>query len=78
MVFLMIIKVKVTPNSKIELLKQIGPSIYTLKVREKAIEGRANMATINALSAYFKVTTSKVSIIKGAKSKDKLIEVSTK
>jgi uncharacterized protein YggU (UPF0235/DUF167 family) len=73
----MIIKIKVTPNSKVELLRQVGPSNYVLKVKEKAIEGQANIATINALSSYFKVKKSNVLIIKGVKGRDKIIKILT-
>lgn len=71
----MIIKVKVTPNSKVELVQRTGPSDYALKVRERAIEGRANAAVIALLSSYFKVKRSSVSIIKGAKGREKIVEV---
>lgn len=71
----MIIKVKVTPNSKVELIQQVGPSDFVLKVKERAIEGRANVAAIALLSSYFNVKKSYVSIIKGGKGKEKIIEV---
>ena len=72
----MIIRVKVTPNSKVELVQQVGPSDYVLKVRERAMEGRANAAAIALLSSYFNVKKSRVSIIKGAKGREKLVEIS--
>lgn len=71
----MIIKVKVIPNSKAELVQQIGPLDYVLKVRERAIEGRANSAAIALLASYFNVKKSHISILKGAKNKVKLIEI---
>ena len=71
----MIIRIRVTPNSKAELVQQIGPSDYILKVKERAIEGRANAAVIALLSSYLNVKKSEVSIIKGARSREKIVEI---
>jgi uncharacterized protein (TIGR00251 family) len=71
----MMINVKVTANSKVETVKQVGPSDYVIKVREKAVEGRANAAVIALLSSHFNVKKSCVSIIKGTKSRAKTIEI---
>jgi uncharacterized protein len=71
----MIIKVRVTPNSKVELVQQVGISEYVLRVKERAAEGRANAAVIALLSAHFKVKKSDVSIIRGIRSREKIIEV---
>ncbi len=73
----MLIKVKVIPNSKFEVLQKINPTSYKLKVKEKAIEGRANMAVISTLSSYFNVKRANIRIIKGAASKDKIIEITS-
>ena len=72
-----LIKVKVIPNSKFEVLQKINPTSYKLKVKEKAIEGRANIAVINALSSYFNVKKADIRIIKGTASKDKIIEIAS-
>ena len=71
----MIIRVRVIPNSKVEALQKLDTDSYKLKVREKAIGGRANAAVIDFLSSYFKVKKADVRIIKGATAKDKRIEV---
>jgi uncharacterized protein YggU (UPF0235/DUF167 family) len=71
----MIIKVRVTPNSKVELLEKVGISEYVLKVRERAAEGHANAAVVALLSSHFNVKKSSVSIIRGARSREKIIEV---
>jgi hypothetical protein len=71
----MIIKVRVVPNSKSESVERLGDAIYRVKVREKAIEGKANEAVIEALSAHFKVKRLCISIVKGALSRDKTIEI---
>lgn len=71
----MIIKVRVTPNSKVELLKKVDDTNYLLKVRERALEGRANNAVIEAIASYFKVSRNAVSIIHGAKNREKFIRI---
>ncbi|MCW6160024.1 MAG: DUF167 domain-containing protein [Candidatus Micrarchaeales archaeon] len=53
----------------------MGPSDYKIKVREKAIEGRANAAVIEALSVHFNVRKSDVVILKGASGRYKTIEI---
>lgn len=72
----MIINLRVIPNSKIETLERLTPASYKLKVREKAIEGRANIAVIAALASHFNVKKSSIRIIKGATGKNKVIEIS--
>ncbi len=69
----MIIKVRVVPNSKSESVQKTGEESYKVKVREKALEGRANEAVVEALAAYFKTKKSNVSIVKGAASRDKVV-----
>lgn len=73
----MMIKVRVVPNSKTESVQQTGETSYRLKIREKAIEGRANIAVVAALAEHFKVGRADVSIMHGAKSRDKVVEVAT-
>jgi uncharacterized protein (TIGR00251 family) len=71
------IKVRVTPNSKSELVEQIGPDNYILKVKERPTDGKANAAVINLVASHFNVRKSKVSITKGLKSREKTIEIET-
>ncbi|MDE1823176.1 MAG: DUF167 domain-containing protein [Candidatus Micrarchaeota archaeon] len=71
----MMIKVKVTTNSKVELVRRVGPSEYALKVKEKAVAGRANAAVIALLSSYFNVKKSQIMMIRGHAGREKLIEI---
>lgn len=73
----MMIKVRVMPNSKSESIEALSSSDYRVKVREKAMEGKANDAVLRAISIYFNVRRSDVLIVKGATSRDKVIEVKT-
>ena len=67
------ISVKVKPNSKKELVEQTGEKQYNVRVKEKAIEGRANEAVVKLLSQYFGCPKSNVSVAIGLKSKNKVI-----
>ena len=48
---------------------------FTVRVREKALEGRANDAVVRAIAAEFKVAPSRVSLIRGARSRIKVLLV---
>ena len=70
----MIIKVRVVPNSKEEGIEE-REGIYRIKVKEKAIRGRANAAMMALLAEKFGVKRSMISIIKGQKSREKVVEI---
>ena len=69
----MIINVSVTPNSKKPSVSKIDEENYEVKVDERAEGGKANARLIEILSEYFGVRKSSVSIIKGNKSRDKIV-----
>ena len=71
----MIINLRVVPDSKVETLEKLTPVSYKLKIREKAMEGRANIAVIATLSSHFNVKKANIKIIKGTTSRDKVIEI---
>ena len=68
------IRVKVKPSSKTEELGREGDSLI-VKVKEPAKEGRANQAVITLLAEHFGVPKSKVRILSGFGSRNKVIEV---
>ncbi len=69
------LKIKVMPNSKINLIEKIGQDNYKIKIMEKAIDGKANKAVISALAEYFNTKKSNINIVKGAMSSKKIIEI---
>jgi len=71
----MIINVKVSPNSKKAEVEKIDGDIFKVKVDARAEDGRANRRLIEILSDYFDVAESSVSILKGLKSRNKIVEV---
>ncbi len=68
------ISVRVKPNSKIKKVERSGET-YILYVKEPAKEDRANLAVIHLLSEHFKVPKSRISILKGKKSRQKIVEI---
>jgi hypothetical protein len=68
------IQVKVKPNSSTEEVSREGDS-FIVKVKEPPKEGKANHAIIRLLAEHFGVAKSRVRILSGLKSKNKVIEV---
>ena len=68
------IQVKVKPNSKTDEVSREGDS-FIVRVREPPKEGKANQAVIKLLAEHFGVPQSKVRILSGFKSRNKVIEV---
>ncbi|RCK73580.1 MAG: hypothetical protein IGBAC_0028 [Ignavibacteriae bacterium] len=69
-----LINVKVVANSKKEEVQKFGDGLKVY-LRAPAIEGKANKALIEVLSHYFNVSKSQIEIIKGEKSKVKIVAV---
>jgi uncharacterized protein (TIGR00251 family) len=67
--------VKVKPRAKENKVEKIDDSNFTVFVKEAPIKGKANEAIIESLAEYFNVAKSDVEIIRGHKSKDKIIEI---
>jgi len=69
------IKVRVTPNSKIEGVIKDG-DMFLVRVKEPAREGRANRAVIKLLADYFGVPQRQIAISSGFASRNKVVEIS--
>jgi uncharacterized protein YggU (UPF0235/DUF167 family) len=48
---------------------------FKVSVKERAVQGRANIAIAKALAEYFKVSNSQVRLISGHTSKQKTFEI---
>lgn len=66
------IPVKIKPNSKIDEIVSRG-KVWRVNVKAKAVNNKANIALVKLLS---KELGKKVRIVKGIKSKLKIIEIS--
>ena len=69
--------IKVKPNSKTEGIVKEG-DIFVIKVCEPPREDKANQAVIKLLAKHFGVSRSQIRILSGLRSKNKIIELSTK
>jgi uncharacterized protein (TIGR00251 family) len=68
------IQVKVKPNSKTEDVSLEGDS-FIVRVKEPPRKGKANQAVITLLAEHLGVPKSRVRILSGFRSKNKVIEV---
>ena len=72
---IMLIKVKVFPNSKEEEIIKKSEDSFEVKVIEKPVKGLANRAVINVLSLYFKVPVSRIRLVKGFRERNKIFMI---
>ena len=69
------ILIRVKPRAKTAGVEKLEGENYIVSVTEPPIEGRANKEVIEILADYFKVSKSKVSIIKGETGRIKMIDI---
>ena len=74
----MLIRVHVTPNSKGASVAKVGETDFEVRVDERATDGKANRRLLELLSEYFGVPKSKIVIVRGAKSRDKILEITAR
>ncbi len=67
----MLIRVYVTPNAKEARVVKVSEDYYEVRVDERAMDGRANKSLLEILAEHFNIPKSRVSIIRGAKSRNK-------
>ena len=71
----MLISIKVKTNAKKNEVICVGDNIFEVRTTTSPEKGKANRHVIELLSKYFKVSRSSISIIKGAKSHNKIIDI---
>jgi len=69
------ISVKAKPNAREEKVEKIDENNFVVSVKERPEKGKANEAIRNALAVYFKVASSRVKIVSGYSSRNKIVEV---
>ncbi len=75
MVRTMRVRVHVTPNAREARVTLVGEASFEVRVDEKAMEGRANKRLVEIMSDHFGIPKSRILIVSGAKSRDKVLEV---
>ncbi|RJQ41897.1 MAG: DUF167 domain-containing protein [Nitrospiraceae bacterium] len=68
------IKIKVIPNAKKGRVLEEG-DLFKVYVNAPAVDGKANKALIEVLSEHFTIRKSGIRIIRGEKSREKIIEI---
>ncbi|UCD15330.1 MAG: DUF167 domain-containing protein [Candidatus Omnitrophota bacterium] len=71
----MIVNVRVVPRARKERIEEFygGLKVY---LNEPAEEGKANKKLIKVLAGFFRVKKSNIKILKGLKSRQKVIQIS--
>lgn len=70
----MTVQVKVKTNSKEEKVEFVDDT-YIISTKSPAKENKANIAVISLLSKYLDISKSKITIKRGLKSKNKIVEI---
>jgi len=68
--------VKVKPASGEEKVEKIDEAHFVVSVKELPVKGLANKGIVRVLSGYFSVPQSKVRIVSGHFSRQKVIKIS--
>ncbi|MFA5840209.1 MAG: DUF167 domain-containing protein [Candidatus Margulisiibacteriota bacterium] len=68
------LNIKVIPNAKQSKLVQEAGN-YKVYLTAPAVEGKANEALIEFLAEHFKVKKKQIAIVRGEKSRNKLVEI---
>lgn len=63
------------PNAKEDRVEKIDDAHFRVWVKAPPDEGRANQALIKTLSEYFNIPKSHFSLLQGASSKFKVLEI---
>lgn len=66
--------VTVKPGSKIDSVEKFGNE-YIVRVRARAVNGKANEAVIRLIAEYFDVPKTRVRIVRGAMIRHKMLEI---
>lgn len=69
------ILVKAKPNAKEEKVKKTDETHFIVSVKKPPVQGRANAAIAKALAGYFGVASSRIRLVSGFSSKQKLFEI---
>lgn len=71
------IKIRVLPrSSRNEIVGEMADGTLKIKLTAPPVDGKANDALVELLAEYFDTTKSKIKIVSGLTSKNKIIEIS--
>ncbi len=69
------ISVRVKPGAKMDSVEKLPGGEFLVRVKAPAKEGRANEALILALRRHFNIPKSRISIVGGLGSKNKIVDI---
>lgn len=69
------ISVTAKPRAKEEKMEKIDENHFVVFVKEPPVRGQANKAIMRALAEYFDIDVSRVKIVSGHTSRQKVIEL---
>ena len=75
---MILIRVHVTPNASSPRVTKIDEVTFEVRVDAKATDGRANKRLVEIMAEHFGVPKAGISIVRGAKSRDKVLQVALK
>lgn len=68
--------VKAKPGAREEKIEKMDDTHFIVSVKEPPKDGRANWAVTRVLAEYFGVSASRVNIVGGHASRQKIVEIS--
>jgi len=71
----MIIKIRVKSNSDKQEIIRVSENEYKIALKEKPEDNKANLELLKMLRKHFNVEANHIKLIKGLKSRDKIVEV---
>ncbi|MGB9609116.1 MAG: DUF167 domain-containing protein [Minisyncoccia bacterium] len=71
----MFVFVKVAPGSKENKIEKINDNHFLIKVKALPEKGKANEAVLNILAKYFNINKTKIKLVSGKTSKNKLFKI---
>ena len=67
--------VKAKPSAKEARIEKIGETHFIVSVKEPLIKGMANAGIIKILAEYFNIAHSRIKIISGYASRNKVVDI---
>jgi hypothetical protein len=68
-----LVEVKVHPRARSQGVQKIGDKEYRVRVLSPPSDGKANKEVVLVLASHFRLPSSRVKIIRGQKSRNKLV-----
>jgi len=69
------ISIKVKPNARERRVEETGPNQFRVSVKSPARENKANEEVVELLAEHFDLSKSRVSIVSGRKSSQKIVRI---